>query len=509
MIISISVALIVAGILLVALRNTGIPEIPIYLISGIGLSLFTSIAHKQGLVPHNFVEAEIMRELALLGLGILVFYTSSGMVVDRKRETAIKSFKVSLWISFISFAGFTALSIFLGMGLIEAVLFGVAAAVSSTLLNSSLVKEKARSNHIHGWLTEDMGFYDHVFGVVILSSFFSYVIGNNPFVGLGISLSMVLIALRLRGSYSSLMLKVTDGKDELVLLLGISTLISAVWITEAFGITALAGIYTAGLIFVDTDLGFKVRERFTAVKDFFTALSFFAIGYLVSLPSTTYLLMAAALVLFITGLRPLIASQMLDLQVYDLRTGFMASIQSGQVSGIVVLGSILMIPFAGVQAFETLAIVFTVVTVIAHAIEDREHNIFERLFSNYELDSEKSSLPEELDGHVILAGYDWKTRGLEDIVEDRQVVVADYNLESIEKAEERGIPHLLADLYSDNAWDKLRAEDASLIVSAVSDRKLMEKIEGLDLDAEKILVKRESEEVNEQLREMLNSALDR
>ncbi|EHK01301.1 hypothetical protein HRED_08940 [Candidatus Haloredivivus sp. G17] len=74
MIISISLALMIAGILLVILNRTDIPEIPIYLGSGLLLSLLVSLAQSRGIVSHEFIEAEIMREIALLGLSILIFY---------------------------------------------------------------------------------------------------------------------------------------------------------------------------------------------------------------------------------------------------------------------------------------------------------------------------------------------------------------------------------------------------------------------------------------------------
>ncbi|EHK01939.1 hypothetical protein HRED_06270, partial [Candidatus Haloredivivus sp. G17] len=43
-------------------------------------------------------------------------------------------------------------------------------------------------------------------------------------------------------------MKITGGENELVLLSGIATLISIVWITESTGVSALAGIYAAGLM---------------------------------------------------------------------------------------------------------------------------------------------------------------------------------------------------------------------------------------------------------------------
>jgi CPA2 family monovalent cation:H+ antiporter-2 len=324
MIISISLALMIAGILLVILNRTDIPEIPIYLGSGLLLSLLVSLAQSRGIVSHEFIEAEIMREIALLGLSILIFYNTSGMLLDPKRSTAIDSFKTSLWMSIVSFAGITGLSLYFGFNSLESLLFGVTGSVGSTLLDSGLVKEEARKNHIYGWITEDIDFYDDLFGIVVLTLILASVGGIVPFTGLLVSLVLILSALVLRDYFSRIIMKITGGENELVLLSGIATLISIVWITESTGVSALAGIYAAGLMLVNTELGFRVRERFTAVKDFFTALSFISIGYLLTLPGMRYIGAVTGLVLFASVIRPLFSTQVLRLQGYDLRTSFMA-----------------------------------------------------------------------------------------------------------------------------------------------------------------------------------------
>ena len=507
MIISISLALMIAGTLLVALNRTDIPEIPIYLGSGLLLSSLVSIAQSRGIVSHEFIEAEIMREIALLGLSILIFYSTSGRLLDPKRSTAINSFKASMWLSLVSFAGVTGLSLYFGFNSLESLLFGVTASLGSTLLDSGLVKEEARKNHIYGWITEDIDFYDDLFGIVVLTLILASVGGIVPFTGLMVSMALILSALLMREYFSSLILKITGGENELVLLSGIATLISLVWITESTGVSALAGIYAAGLLLVNTELGFRVRERFTAVKDFFTALSFISIGYLLTLPGLRYVGAVTGLVLFASFIRPLFSTQVLRLQGYDLRTSFMASVQSAQISEIVVVGSLLLAPLTQSPVFETVAIGFTITTLIAHLVEDREQYIFDRIFSDYELDSEKSFVPSDIDNHVILAGYDWKTKDLEKLV-DKDVIVADYSLERVQDADEKGLPHVLADLHSDEAWEKLRVENASVIVSAIDDPELINKIEGLDVEAEKILLTSDSEEVRDELREMLAEALN-
>lgn len=509
MIIAISLALLISGTLLVLLNNIEVSEIPIYLGSGVILGVLSSIAISQGIVSHSFIERDIMREITLLGLSILIFYSTSGMLVDTRRKVAINAFKTIIWLSGVSLALITAICYYIGLGILESLLFGITASVGSTLLDADLVKEEARKNHIYSWLAENMNFYDDLFGIVTLSLIFSWVNDINILVGLVASSVIILVGLLLRNIFSDLILKITGGENELVLLSGIATLISMVWVTEELGISALAGIYASGLLLANTELGFNIRERFSAVKDFFTALSFISIGYLISVPNTKYLFVAAVLVIFSTIIRPLIATQVLRLQGYDLKTSFMSSIQSSQISEIIVVGSIILSPFVEGPIFGTVAISFVTTILIAHLIEDRERRLFETLFSDYELDSEKSFIPPGIEGHLILAGYDWKTKELEDIVDGLDVVVADYNLEKIEAADEKGLPHLLADLNSEKAWEKLMYEDAAIIVSAIDNDSLKDRIKELDTEADRILIDSSSDDVRNELQRMVRKSLEK
>jgi Kef-type K+ transport system membrane component KefB len=352
-----------------------------------------------------------------------------------------------------------------------------------------------------------MNFYDDVLAIMVLTTVFALAGGINTTLGISFALGGLFAALILREYYSDLMLKLTDRENELVLLTGIFTLIGSVWLTESFGLTALTGTYIAGLLLVETELGFRVRERFDAVKDFFTALSFIAIGYLLTVPSPKYILASVGILAFALLVRPLLAVQLLKLEGYDLRTAFMASLSYSQISEIIVFAALLKIPLTGVEPFDTLAIVFAAGTIFTHAIEEKEEEIFNRLFSDYELESEKSSLPEVLEDHVIIAGYDHQTQGLEELV-DGTVVVADYDFEKIEEAEEAGVPHLLADLDSGAAWEKLNVGKASVIVSAIDDQELLDEIGSLETDAEKVLVSKDSGDVKDELRELLRKALE-
>lgn len=508
MILSVTLALLFAGTVLLLLHKTHIPEIPAYLFSGWLLSTFTSTAVQRDWVSETFVQTSIMRELALLGLGILFFYSATSTVFGFKRVTVTSSLKTSFFVTALSLTAFTSASVMAGFTYYESIIFGVAAAVGSTLLDANLVKEEARKNHVYGWLTEEINLFDTILGLVILSGLFSTDTSTHVVTGVVLCGAVVAAVLFLRNIVSQKLLQVTDSEDELILLSGIATFIVLVWFTEQIGISALTGIYSAGLLLADTELGFRVRERFSSVKDFFTALSFFSLGYLLTIPPPQYVGMGVALLLFASVVKPLLSTLSLRIQGYDLRTGFLASVQSAQIPEVTLIAAILFFPAASNPVIETVTFAFTGSILLSKVLEDKENQIFERVFSSYELDSEKSSLPDHLENQVILAGFDWKTQGLEDHVQGRDVVVVDYDVTNIGVAERRGLPHLLADLNSSNTWDALDVEQASLIVSAVGDEQVLDKIDGLEVDAQKITIREDSEEVKEELRRLLREALE-
>jgi Kef-type K+ transport system membrane component KefB len=506
MILSISLALLVAGTLLVAFNKTDIPEIPIYLASGALLSVITAFAASNNIVSHNFVETEIMKELALLGLSILIFYRASGLKIDSNRMISVDSFKTSVFTSSVLLTSVTGISMYLGFPVFESLIFGVSSAVGSTLLDSGIVTEETRKKKIYGWLTEDINFFDDLFCIVLFTLIISNVVQVSATLAVMTSMASIITAFLIRKKYSQLVLKITDGKNELLLLSGIATLISLISITKFAGITELAGIYAAGLILVNSELGFKVRERFSSVKDFFTALSFIAIGYILSIPSPIYLIASAIIFLSVMIIRPVIITLMLRLQGYDLRSSFMASIQSAQISEIALVAVLLLTSTTSGDVLSALVLSFTGSVIIVNMIQSNENKIFDRIFSNYELDPEKSDIPHDLGDHIILAGYDWKTKGLKDLT-DKQVIAIDYDLEQIEEADENGVYHLLADIYSDQAWEKSSVKNASIIVSAIRDDKLLNRIEDMEVQAKKILVRESSDEIDEELRNMLREDL--
>ena len=505
MIISISLGLIISGLLLFAFKGFDIPEIPLYLLSGALMSSAVSFGQANGYLSHSYIETGIVKELALLGLGILVFYTTSNIELDKRLKTSVDGFKSSLWLTATITGLVTGISLMIGFSRFESVLFGFASSVGSTMLDFGIVREKARSNHIYGRLTENRNFFTDILLVTGFSALITVYSSLRTVSGIMIVFTLITATLVSRKYFGSLMMKITDGVEEVLLLSGIMIFVSLSYTTEFFGLTALPGIFAAGLLLVDTELGYKIRERLSGIKDFFTALSFFSIGYLFSLPSGNYLIASIILIITALVLRP--ASQLLYsiLQGYDLRTGFMTSLQTAHVSEITLLAALISAPLIGFSAFNTIVLAFAVSVVIAEITEDNEQYLFERLFSEYELNSEKSELPRDLSNHVIIAGYDGKTQGREDEL-DEKVVISDYSLERIEEAEERGNYHLLADLESQKTWDVLKADEAKMIVSAIDDQKVRENIKEFE-SPRKILASEDSKQVKDRLRVMLSDSM--
>lgn len=507
MILGLAAAFIISAALLLAVNRYELPEIPIYLVSGMVLSFLIDQALEIGLISASPIEEVLMRELAFLGLGVMVFFATTRFVLDKNRSTSLDSFKASMWISMVSFAGFAGALSFIGLGFQESLLFGFAAAFSSSLIDSKVIEEEARSNHIHGWLTEDFNLYQDIVAVLAVSCLAALFTGSEMIALISGSLLFVSSALILRKKFSDVALKITGQENELIMLLGVSTLVSMVLISEQAGLTALPGLIAAGLLFTDTELGFEVRERLSSIKDFFTAIAFFSIGGILQLPGAMYLAAAVGLTLFVVVVRPLLTMMFLELQGYDLRTSFLVGAQTNEVSEVSALAALIFSSVIGSQAFSAIAVAFTASIVLSHLSEFYSHQIFERVLSEYEFNSEKESLPAKFEDHVIIAGFDHKTQGLIQEI-PRQVIVIDYDLERIIEAEESGVFHILGDLNSTRTWERAKVSQASIIVSAVES--VPSKLGEIDTEAEKILVtsERDSKEIEEELKKILSEKIE-
>lgn len=503
MIYEITLVFMAVAITTAVLNRFSIPSLPVYILTG----FFTGLAVRSTGYS-TFIGEEALQNMIYLGLAIVVFYATTRFSLDRTRSTSLDSFKSSIYVSVVSFTVFTGTGLILEFNALESVIIGMLSAFGSTLVNSCIVDDELKENHIHGWLTEDINLYQDIIVVILIVSLFSYITTGTLFASLTASILILSTALMLRKPLSHYFLRLTT-ESEIISLLGLSTFIGLTLITENYGLTAITGIIASGFLFTDTELGYKIREQTKPVKDFFAALSFFSVGMLIKMPETEYLIISGLLIAFITTVRPLITALTLYVEGYDVRTSYLAGFEMNEASEISLLAAIIISPFISEGLFASAVIVFAFTVILSHISELYERAFFDRFLSRYEFEPEKKDLPAEIKDHIIVAGFDDKTQKIVDILDNESVVVIDYDLERIQEAEDKGLYHVLGDLYSDKTWDKADYRDADAVVSAVSDQKLIDKINSLDTVASKLTISdTDRDKIDEELKQMIKEKLD-
>lgn len=503
MIIEITLIFIAVAASAAALNRFDIPSLPLYILTGFLTGLLLRYTGQTA-----FVDMEVLQNMIYLGLAIVVFYATTRFNLDRTRSTSLDSFKSSIYISIISLIIFTGTALTLDFPIVDSIIIGMLAAFGSTLVNSKVVDNELKENHIHGWLTEDINLYQDIIAVTIVVSLFSYISTGLIFISLMASLLILAAMLMIRKPLSHRFLNITKDR-EIISLLALSSFIGLTLITENHGLTALTGIIAAGFLYTDTELGYIIRERTRPVKDFFAALSFFSIGILIQVPEGEYLLISGLLIAFITVIRPLLTALTLYVEGYDVRTSYLAGFEMNEASEISLLAALIVSPFISEGLLSAAVTVFAFTVFISHISEMHDRAFFDRFLSSYEFDPEKEELPRDPEGHTIIAGFDDKTQGLTDILDEEDTVVIDYDLDRIHEAEEKGLYHLLGDLYSGKTWEKAKYKDADMIVSAVSDQGVIDKIEGLETDAETIIISEsDGEDVDAALKQMIREKIE-
>ncbi len=503
MIFEITLIFIAIAAVLTALNRFNIPSLPAYILSGFITGLIMRYTDQT-----VFIGEEALQNMIYLGLAIVVFYATTRFSLDKTRSTSLDSFKSSIYTSIITLTIFTGTALTLGFPVIESIIIGMLATFGSTLVNSKVVDDELKENHIHGWLTEDINLYQDIIAVAMIVALFSYISTGRIFASLVASLLIISTALIIRRPFSNYFLSLTNER-EVISLLGLSSFIGLTLLTENYGLTALTGVIAAGFLYTDTELGYIIRERIRPVKDFFAALSFFSVGMLVQLPDIEYLILTGLLIVFITVLRPLLTALTLYIQGYDVRTSYLAGFEMNEASEISLLAALIVSPFISESLLSATITVFAVTVFVSHISEKHDRAFFDRFLSTYEFDPEKDDIPHGIHGHTIIAGFDDKTQGITNVLDEENTVVIDYDLDRIHEAEDKGLYHLLGDLYSSKTWEKANYRKADIIVSAVSDQTLIDKINELETEAEIITISEsDREDVDAALKQMIREKIE-
>lgn len=491
-ILALSVVFITASVLLVIANQFGFSAIPFYIIAG--------------LITGMFVDQPELVELAQWGIAFLVFVFGlrldvsdlqsvlrDGEVVAITQVVVVGPIAVAIGYLFATSFGFNE-------PIRNAIYFGAAATLSSTIVGAGVLKSELRSNLVHGRLASSIHLFDDLIAIVVVLILSAEVITDPTVVTskLGFGVLFLIAGLFIYRHGFELLVRAAGGTDELVLMGSISILIAFMVAAEIAGISIVIGAFAAGLaIRNDRAESLSMRNGIESIKDFFVAIFFVTIGALVQLPDLEGLLIAAVLIGLVLVVNPVIQLVTFLYEGYDSRTAFLASSSLNQISEfslIIAIQALLLgtIADALFDAIILAAVTTMLLTVVGRRYEDQLYDtvvapVLGSRQSRF-VDTH-SQTAEGLSDHVVIVGYGRQGRQLVERLTElgEPYVVVENDPALWEELDAECQNYVLGDAQNDYTLEKARLSAARLLVSTVDHQPVSRSLLDADTEADRIL----------------------
>lgn len=420
--------------------------------------------------------------LSTMGIALLLFIIGldvSVKVFVRLSKTILLT--TVLQIGTISLIG-AAISYSIGFGQMESIIMGIALALSSTIIIVKLFNDKKETTRLFAQIT---------IGVLLLQD----VIATIAKIGMatrahsdGTSFEVALLLARGVGLTVILYLasryivprinRTLESNKELLLIFALGWGLGFAALFEKVGFSIEIGALFAGVSLASLPYSREMASRLKPLRDFFLIIFFITLGQAITpgrfLDIAGYAVILSLVVLI---LKPLVVLVVLGAQGYTKRASFKSAISLGQISefSLVLLASALSVGLVSDHAAATITLVALITFVVStyfikyddSIYRTLEHRLrfFERKVTRYEQKGDDHHFP------IVLFGYQ---KGGHEFLKtfrkmNKKFVVVDYDPESIELLERRGVNYLYGDATDPELLEEMRLDRSKLIVSTMSD----------------------------------------
>ncbi|MFB6215980.1 MAG: cation:proton antiporter, partial [Candidatus Aenigmatarchaeota archaeon] len=283
---------VASSLVILILDRFSHPTLPAYIIAG--------------LVLGSYLPETQFLSLSQLGIAFLVFIFGLKSDLGRIRNVAEESLSATL--VQLALAGTTMYIIGQGLGFnqLNSLYLAAAAALSSSLVGLELIESEVRIDLLHGRLAEAIQLMQDFLAIIIIA-----VIGSGlTYYGITQSLtaliSMVVVALVFRQYLFSRVSKLTEGSEELLMVLSLGILTVFLAASQYLGVSIVIGSFAAGLAVARFPENMEILDTMGSLKDFFSAIFFVSLGALITSPSTTALTLTGVLLIGTLFIKPAI-----------------------------------------------------------------------------------------------------------------------------------------------------------------------------------------------------------
>lgn len=467
-----SLILVVATVVALIMQRLRQPLIMGHIISGIIL----------GPVVFNLIHShDTLNIFSQFGISILLFIVGLNLSPSVIREVGKTALIVGVGqIVFTSILG-AVLGIILGFSLSASVFFGIAFALSSTIIVSKFLSDRKDTGKLYGKIAIGFLLVQDVVATVCLIAISTlqtrFVFSSALLLSLGRASAAIILLFF--GSVYLLprLTKLFAQSQEFLFLFSIGWGLGIAALFQALGFTGEIGALVAGIALAASPYHYEISSKMKLLRDFFLVLFFVLLGAQLSFHGIQNLWMPALLFsAFVLIGNPLIVMILMGLLGYNKKTGFLAGLMVAQISEF----SLLIILFA-VRAHqlpsESLALV-TLVGLITIGVSayfmrysDGLYRWLSPILSFFERRSVYKEKVTRERYEAILFGYHrvgtdflpslqrWK----------KKYLVVDFDPEVIQRLTDQHIPCRYGDAEDDEFLNEIQLAHAKMVVSTIPD----------------------------------------
>ena len=493
MLTAVAIMFIVAGPFLLVANRYGIPAAPLLIIAGI--------------IGGAFIDEELVLELAQFGIALLVFAFGASIQLSAIHSVLADSeLAATAQIFIVGTIGF-GFALLMGTSTEEALVLGIAVALSSTIIGTALLQTEIHRNLVHGRLGESIQFVQDLVAIGILLLLGAGVFALDPIVlQLGYGLLFLLGAVLVNRYVFDPMARLAGDSTELLIIGVMSLLVVFIGAAAAVGLPIVIGAFAAGLaVRYDPSRYLGLFNGLESIKDFFVTIFFVTVGALIVVPfvhlgvaaSIEKLTLVAGLVFLTVIVKPAVTIAVLIYRGYEARTATLTALSTDQVSefSLIIAIEAFLIGLLTGNVLDAIILAAAITMITSQLTQQYGERIYRLLVTHHLIPKhhdkvdELSAVPADIAGHVVIVGYGRKGRRMVDACNaiDQPYVVIEHDPALYPTIMNDCAAYVFGDAVEPYTWEKANVDEARLIVSATSSTVVSYRLVELDFGTDLIL----------------------
>ncbi|RZA23640.1 MAG: sodium:proton exchanger [Proteobacteria bacterium] len=434
-----------------------------------------------------------IQTLSEIGLILLMFIL--GLEIDiRKllragRAVIVNGITQFVGCAILGAAFFAALGFMNRPGDYSLTYLAVATSLSSTLVVVKMLSDRMELDLLTSRITLGILVFQDIWAIVFLA--IQPNLQNMQVLPISISLGKAGVLIAASWFLAKYVLpsvfKKIAKQPELVLVTAMGWCFGICGLASYLGLSLEMGALVAGVSIASFPYHLDIASKITSLRDFFVTLFFVALGMQIPLPSWEIIGLAGLMVVFVVASRFLVVFPVLHFMHYGYRGSLVPAINLAQMSEFSLVVIAIGVQFNHIpQSLLSAGTIALVVTLLlasfmipsGYSIYRFLKPMLEKLGIKDHVMSTESKVNTQAKAIVLFGFYREASSFLEEFVKRHsqalvdQLLVVDYNPETLQKLKERGVPCIYGDIGHPETLRSQSLAEAAVIISTIPDSQL-------------------------------------